>query len=284
VLVGYNVDPRNNVYKSSSYQYIQPFPNLRFAYKVNDRNKVSVSFNRRVDRPNEFDIRVFPKYDDAEIVKVGNPNLRPQYTYSIELGYKTNWKTGYFYTAAFHKLADGTLTRIRTIVPGSTVLYAIMQNAGRSYNTGLEALLSQDITKLFSFNLNTVVYHNRIDAFSVVNKYPEANTYTSATEQTISGNVKLNMFFHLPLKFELQLTGIYLAPDLIPQGKIGQRFSLDLGLKKTIQKGKGELFLNATDLLNTMVIKETYRGNGFDYVGRDYYETQVVRLGYNYKF
>lgn len=284
VNVNYKVDPNHNTYKSDGYQYIQPFPNFRFAYKINDKNKLSLFFSRRVDRPNEFDIRVFPKYDDAEIVKVGNPGLRPQYTYSFELGYKTNWKSGYFYSAAFHKLGDGTLTRIRTIVPGSTIVYSVMQNAGRSYNTGLEVMLSQDITKYFTFNLNMTGYHNRINTFSVTNQYPTPTEYTAPMEQIISGNVKLNTFFHLPLKFEIQLSGVYYAPDLIPQGKIGQRFSLDLGVKKTIQKGKGELFLNATDLANTMVIKEELRGNGFNYLGYDYYETQVIRFGYYYKF
>ena len=68
------------------------------------------------------------------------------------------------------------------------------------------------------------------------------------------------------------------------QGKIGQRFSLDLGLKKSIQKGKGELFFNANDLFNTMVIKRTIQGNGFSYTSDDYYETQVICLGYSYKF
>ncbi len=284
VNVNYKVDPNHNTYKSDGYQYIQPFPNFRFAYKINDKNKLSLFFSRRVDRPNEFDIRVFPKYDDAEIVKVGNPGLRPQYTYSLELGYKTNWKSGYFYSAAFHKLGDGTLTRIRTIVPCSTIVYSVMQNAGRSYNTGLEVMLSQDITKYFTFNLNMTGYHNRINQFSVTNQYPTPTEYTAPMEQIISGNVKLNTFFHLPLKFEIQLSGVYYAPDLIPQGRIGQRFSLDLGLKKTIQKGKGELFLNATDLANTMVIKEELRGNGFNYLGYDYYETQVIRFGYYYKF
>ncbi len=284
VNVNYKVDPNHNTYKSDGYQYIQPFPNFRFAYKINDKNKLSLFFSRRVDRPNEFDIRVFPKYDDAEIVKVGNPGLHPQYTYSLELGYKTNWKSGYFYSAAFHKLGDGTLTRIRTIVPGSIIVYSVMQNAGRRYNTGLEVMLSQDITKYFTFNLNMTGYHNRINQFSVTNQYPTLTEYTAPMEQIISGNVKLNTFFHLPLKFEIQLSGAYYAPDLIPQGRIGQRFSLDLGLKKTIQKGKGELFLNATDLANTMVIKEELRGNGFNYLGYDYYETQVIRFGYYYKF
>ncbi|WP_300976846.1 outer membrane beta-barrel protein, partial [Flavobacterium sp.] len=74
------------------------------------------------------------------------------------------------------------------------------------------------------------------------------------------------------------------APDIIPQGKIKSRFSLDLGLKKAIQKGKGELFFNATDLLNTMIIKKDINGQGFNYTSNDYYETQVIRLGYSYKF
>ena len=77
---------------------------------------------------------------------------------------------------------------------------------------------------------------------------------------------------------------IYIAPDLIPQGKIDQRFSLDLGMKKAIQKGKGELFLNFTGMLNTMVTRKEINGNGFSYVSADYYETQVMRVGYGLKF
>lgn len=284
VNINYVVGSIHPTYKTDGYNYTQPFPNVRLAYKINDNNKLSLFYNRRVDRPNEVDIRIFPKYDDAEIIKVGNPALRPQFTHLIELGYKTNWESGYFYSAAYHRLADGTITRIRTIVPNTTLIYSVMQNAGRSYATGLDITLSQDITKLLSFNLNLNGYHNRLNAFTVLNKYPQETTYSSPTRQIFSGNAKLNTFFHLPLKFEIQLSAIYLAPDLIPQGKIGHRFALNLGVKKVIQKGKGELFLNATDLANTMVTREDIRGNGFNYVGYDYYETQVIRIGYSYKF
>lgn len=280
----YQVNPNHNTYKSDGYNYTQPFPNARLAYKLNDNNKISLFYNRRVDRPNEVDIRIFPKYDDAEIIKVGNPGLRPQYTNTYELGYKTTWKNGYFYSAAYHRQKYNTLTRIRTIVPGSTVIYSVMQNAGNSHSTGLDMTFSQDITKLFSFNFNVNGYQNKFDAYTVLNKYPESNTYSSPAREIISGNVKLNTFFHLPKKYEVQLSAIYLGADLISQGKIGQRFTLDFGVKKTIQKDKGELFLNATDLLNTMIVKEEIRGNGFNYLGYDYYETQVIRVGYNYKF
>ncbi len=279
----YKVNPNHNTYKSNGYSYTQPFPNVRLAFKINDKNKLSVFYNRRVDRPNEVDIRIFPKYDDAEIIKIGNPALRPQFTNLFEVGYKTSWQKGFFYTAVYHRLADGTITRIAS-ADSTKLIYSIMQNAGRSYNTGIEIVISQNITKWFLLNFNLNAYNNKIDAFSVVNLYPVSNTFTASAQEIYSGNAKLNCTFKLPKNFDFQLTGIYLAPDIIPQGEIGERFSLDIGMKKTIQKGKGELFLNATDILNTMQIKKNIQGDGFKYVSTDYYETQVIRIGYNYKF
>ena len=280
----YKVNPDHNTYKSDGYNYTQPFPNVRLAYKINDDNKISLFYNRRVDRPNEVDIRIFPKYDDAEIIKVGNPALRPQFTNSYELGYKTNLKKGYFYSALYHRSTQGTITRIATQVPPATLIYTVFQNAGQSSNTGIEMVLQQDFSKVVSFNTNINLYRNVIDAFSVENKYPVPSLYTAAKESFTSGNIKLNGIFHLPKKTDIQITGIYLAPDIIPQGKIGTRFSVDMGIKKQIQSGKGELFFNASDLFNTLKIEKEINGNGFKLSSTDYNETQVFRLGYSYKF
>ncbi|WP_425504315.1 TonB-dependent receptor domain-containing protein [Rhabdobacter roseus] len=280
----YVVDPNHPTYQSDGYSYTQPFPNVRLAYKLNERNKLSLFYNRRVDRPNEVDIRIFPKYDDAEIIKVGNPALGAQFTNTFELGFRAGLNRGYFYTALYHRQADGTITRIGSTVPGSTIIYNIFQNAGRSYNTGLEVVFSQEISKALSFNLNLNGYRNQIDAFTVRNLYPVPNTFTAARQEMFSGNVKLNSTLRLPKGLDAQLTAIYLAPDLVPQGRIGSRFSLDAGVKKTLNKGRDELFINATDLLNTMVIRKTVNGQGFSYVSNDYYETQVIRVGYTRKF
>jgi len=284
VKIQYDVNPNHSTYKSDGYHYTQPFPNMRLAYKLNDNNKLSVFYNRRVDRPNEVDIRIFPKYDDAEIIKVGNPALRPQFTNSIELGYKNTWNSGYFYSALYHRFADGTITRISSTVLGSTLIYAIFQNAGKSYNTGLEAIFDQKVSNVYSFNINGNLYRNQINAFTAENLYPEPNTFSADQQSAISGNLKLNNTFRFVKGWDAQLTAVYLAPDIIPQGKILSRFSVDAGLKKSVQKGKGEIFFNATDLLNTMVIKRKIDGIGFNYTSDDYYETQVIRLGYSYKF
>ncbi|GAB3344007.1 TonB-dependent receptor [Marivirga atlantica] len=280
----YNVDPNHNTYKSDGYNYFQPFPNARLTYKVNDRNKLSAFYNRRVDRPDEVDIRIFPKYDDAEIIKVGNPSLRPQFTNSFELGYKNDWNKGYFYGAAYHRISDGTITRVATTVDTTNLIYNISQNAGKSNNTGVEVVISQELSDKININLNLNGYYNQIDAFTVINQYPVENTFTAEQQEIYSGNIKLNTNFIFGKNIEAQLTAIYLSPDIIPQGTIDSRFSLDLGIKRGVQKGKGELFLNATDLLNTMVIQKKINGNNFSYTSKDYYETQVIRIGYNYKF
>ena len=94
----------------------------------------------------------------------------------------------------------------------------------------------------------------------------------------------MNAVIRLPREWQTQVSSVYLAPDLLPQGRIGSRFSLDVGMKKSVQQGKGEIVVNATDLLNTNQARRTIRGTDFRLVSTDYLETQVIRVGYNWKF
>lgn len=280
----YEVNANHPTYRTDGYSFFEPFPNFRFAYKINENNKISLFYNRRIDRPNEVDIRIFPKYDDAEIIKVGNPALRPQFTNLVELGFKRNLKKGYLYSAIYHRFANATITRIASTVPSSNLIYAIFQNVNKSSNTGIEMVISQDIAKWYSSNINLNAYYNQIGAFTVQNLYPQPNAFSAAKQDVFSGNIKWNNKLQLSKNLDAQVSAIYLAPDIIPQGKIKSRFSIDLGVKKSVQNGKGEFFINATDLLNTLVIKKEIQGQDFSYTSNDYYETQVIRLGYNYKF
>lgn len=284
VQLDYDVNPNHNTYKSDGYRYVQPFPNVRAAWKFDESNKLSLFFNQRVDRPNEVDIRIFPKYDEPELIKVGNPALKPQFSTSIELGYKTSWSKGSLYAAAYHRIVDGTITRIATQAPGSTLLYNVFQNAGRSWSTGGEVVWQQSVTSNLLLNANANVYRRRVDAFTVVNLYPVPVTYSAAREQLTSGNVKLNATVTLARDWKVQLSNVYLAPDLLPQGRLGSRYALDIGVKKSMQRGRGEFVVNATDLLNTNQAERTIRGSNFRLVSTDYLETQVVRVGYSWKY
>jgi outer membrane receptor protein involved in Fe transport len=282
--LAYDVNPDHNTYRSDGYRYLQPFPNVRAAYKFDDANKLSVFFNRRVDRPNEVDIRIFPKYDEPELIKVGNPALQPQYATSAEVGYKTSWSGGSLYAAGYLRVVDGTITRIATQVPGSVLLYNVFQNAGRSRSAGSEVVWQQTVSPRLSLTANASVYHRANDAFSVVNQYPTPVRFSAPRQSLTSGNIKLVAVGGLPYGWQAQLAQLYLAPDLLPQGRIDSRYSLDLGLKKSVQRGQGEVVINATDLLSTMQARRTTQGVGFTLTSIDYLETQVVRVGYSRKF
>ena len=231
-----------------------------------------------------MDIRIFPKYDEPELLKVGNPTLRPQFTNSFEIGYRNNWNKGSLYTSVYHKITDATITRIATIVPGNTLIYNIFQNAGKSVATGIETVWQQEFSKKWASNLGVTIYRNTIRAFTVQNKYPLPTVYSASEENITSGNLKLNNTIRLPRTADLQLSVVYLAPDLLPQGKIESRFSIDFGFKKLVQQGKREWFVNATDVLGTLRIKRQIRGNVFTYNSTDYLESQVFRVGYGWKF
>ena len=92
----------------------------------------------------------------------------------------------------------------------------------------------------------------------------------------------MNLAWTLGKGIESQWTVNYFAPDLVPQGKIGSRFWVDFGLKKSVRRG--EWFLNATDVFNTLRLKKTITGAGFVLESTDFYETQVFRGGYSWKF
>jgi len=84
-----------------------------------------------IDRPGEPELRLFPKYDDPELLKVGNPYLRPRFTQTFELAYRTVWNTGSLFLAGFHRIIDDPFQRIYSIdstSAGNAIVNKIYQN------------------------------------------------------------------------------------------------------------------------------------------------------------
>ncbi len=284
VEVDYLVDPNHSVYRSDGFSYVDLFPSVRATRLLPGDVRVSAHYNRRVDRPEESALRVFPTYANPEILVLGNPGLEPQFTQSMELGFRKAWGDGYISSVGYHRITDNLMTRIITQVPGTERLTSISQNADKGFNTGLETVLSQRFGNKFNLNASANLYQNRIGGFTIVNAYPNNLTYSREEESNYTGNVKLNGLFKLATGLDVQVTGTYLAADIIPQGKIFPRYSMDIGLNWKVQGGQGELFVNASDLFSTLVTEQELEGTGFVLRSKDYYETQVLRIGYQYRF
>lgn len=284
--VKYKIDERNNYYKSNdSYSKFDLFPNVRFTIKMNELNKLSLFYNRRVDRPGEFDLRPFPKYDDPEILKTGNPYLRPQYTQSFEAAYKTIWNSGSFFISGYYKHIDDIFTRIYVSDKNDqNLIHSITQNLNNGYNWGTEAVFEQSFGNAFNCNASFNWYRNVINAFEGSVIYPQSQDYTFAKKTSNTWNMKVNGTLKLKDNFAFQASFIYYAPDIIPQGEVKSRSSLDLGISKKALNNKLEFTLAATDLLNDFGLRQTINGQDFTMSRENYYETQVITIGAKYHF
>ena len=283
--VDYLVDPNHSTYESDGYDYFGVFPSLRAAYLFNDANNISFFYNRRVDRPAESQLRAFPHYSDPEILNLGNPGLQPQFTNSLELAYKRTYQEGYLYLAAYTRNSKQLITTIITKVGDEEDrLVRIDQNADKGSNRGVELAWSHSWSSNFRMNINSNFYENTIGAFSLSNAYPKITEFSQERQRSWTGNVKAGTTISLLANIQLQLSFIYFAPDIIPQGEIFERYGMDFGLRMPIQEERGEIFLNGSDVFNTMRVKTSIEGSDFLLQSSDYYETQVFRAGYQYRF
>jgi len=285
--VFYDISPENIYYKQNdSYSYFELFPNVRFTSKLNAYNILSVYFNRRVDRPGEAELRIFPKYDDPELLKVGNPYLRPQFTQSFELAYKHLWNLGSVFISGYYRIINDPYMRVYSIDnsnPQYSIVNKIYQNTGRASNTGMELLLSQQMAKVWKLSGSITGYNNVNDAYVGTLLFPYERPFSIEETSDVTWDFKVNNQFVLPKQVQIQLTAVYYGPKNLPQGNQWARSSIDAGLKKSVFKGKGEITFSASDIFNNFGIKQEYKEDGFTALYENYYETQVFRIGLKYK-
>ena len=175
----------NPYFSEDRYDYFSLFPNVRLTLKINKSNKLSVFFNRRIDRPGEDILRIFPKYDDPELLKIGNPSLRPQFTRNFELAHKYLWQKGSFYTSLYHKIIDDYYTRIYIQDPlHSEITIKAYDNLGKATNSGLEITFDQMILKQWKISASANIYVNTIFAHSGLHRISGApNLFDHKTDR-----------------------------------------------------------------------------------------------------
>lgn len=282
--VKYEIAPENIYYNppTDSYDYFDLFPNIRLTYKMHPMHRLSVFYNKRIDRPGEADLRIFPKYDDPELLKVGNPYLRPQYTHNVELAYKFLWSGGSVFVAGYHKRISDSFSRIYAIDERSaeqSIINKVYQNTGKSTHTGAELVFDQTVAKWWSLSGSVNVYRNAIDAYTGTIYFPYERPFTIGRHSDSPWYAKLNSQFAVWNDMKIQLSGSYFSSKATVQGRELSRWGMDMGIKKTILGGKMELTLSATDLFNTMGIRQQIDGDGFKALYENFYETQIISLG-----
>ncbi|MEJ7739538.1 MAG: outer membrane beta-barrel protein [Chitinophagaceae bacterium] len=190
------------------------FPSIFLSKQLNNDQELQLNVTRRINRPNFFQLFPFTDYSDSLNLSRGNPNLKPEFTYSAELAYqKTFSGSNTFLASAYFKYTDQLITRYQekevNPVSGKENLINTFINARSSYIGGLELIHRQTMSKWWELtgNLNLFTSKINIDDQSVPD---QDNIYSWSGE--------LNNTFKLPANFSVQLSGEYRSKTILPPG------------------------------------------------------------------
>jgi len=114
--------------------------------------------------------------------------------------------------------------------------------------------------------------------------FPSAQAYSIEKRTDTPMFAKMTNQVSLPDNLRIEITGQYFSGRNIGQGRELSRGGIDLGLKKSFAGNRLEMNLSATDIINTLGIRQEIEGQGFSVKYENYYETQVFSLNCKYKF
>ena len=286
--VAYTIPEENIYYEGSdAYDYFEVFPNVKLTVRLSGENRLIAAYNRRIDRPGEPELRIFPKYDDPELLKVGNPFLRPQLTNVYELGFGRSWEGGSASVALYQRDIADAFQRIFAIDdsnPNYDVVNKIFENAGNSTQTGIEVILEQQIRAPWRVSGSVNWFTNDIDAFETTLLFPRPRPFALAASTEDTWDFTINNQIQLPRAVELQLSYIYYAGRNVPQGRERARSSLDLAATWPIMNERAELVFTFTDILNDFAVEREVDGQGFSALYQNFLESQVATIGVRTRF
>jgi outer membrane receptor protein involved in Fe transport len=196
----------------SNHYPISLFPSAFLTQKLNDDQSLQLNYTRRIDRPSFLQLSPYTDYSDSLNLSRGNPNLKPQFTNSLEMAYQLNYQKNTFLASVYYKYTTDLITRYQTTevnpLTDSVVLINTFINANSSYIGGLELIGRNSLTSWWDLTTNLNIYTSKIDAGDSI---PTASA-------SFSWFAKINTTFKLPKNLTLQITGDYTSKTVLPPG------------------------------------------------------------------
>ena len=162
--------------------YTNLFPTMYLTYDVNKNHSLTLSYGRRIERPNYQDLNPFVWFLDSLTYRQGNPYLLPQYANNIEFRhtYKGRYTTTLNYTRT-----DDVISQLLKQNTEQKITFLTTDNVARFTNIGIAINAPFTVVKGWNVNLFVNVYNNRYQGV-YFNSYTGKNdpidlNYTSAT-------------------------------------------------------------------------------------------------------
>ena len=211
------------------------FPSAFVSYSIDKKNSLTVSYSRRITRPNYQDLNPFTYFLDSLSYRQGNPYLLPQFTHNIELSH--SYKGKLITTLNYNNTTD-VISQIFKQNTQTKIVYFTADNVARFTNMGISITAPIPVTKWWNANLFTNVYNNHYKG--IYNGSELDIAYTSFT-------VNLTNTFTIKKGFTAELSGFYRGKG-VDQLTINEPiYQMSLGGQKNILKNKATVRLNIRD-------------------------------------
>ena len=267
-------------YISNRRDYLNLFPSAFATYSFSELASIQLSYSRRVRRPGFRELNPFRSFSDARNIRLGNPNLDPEFTHSLELGYLRNFTKGSLTSSLFYRHTDGVIQWYRSSINDSDTTFSQPVNLGTRRDLGVEFVLSYDPFKWWTINQSFNVFRSVTEADLVEQALANER---NLSVKTFGWQARLNSRMKFGNGLNFQQTFFYMAPQEIPQGRRLAMYMLNLGLSKDILKDKGTLTLSVDDLLNSRKWRSETETANFHSNSEFQWRRRTLTLSLNYR-
>ncbi|ASZ14121.1 TonB-dependent receptor [Chitinophaga pendula] len=252
--------------------YLDYFPNASIDHKINDKNKLMLSYNKRINRPNYGQLNEFIYFLDKYTYFRGNSALTPEYTHNVELGY--TFKDKYIATLGYSRTNDlfdeWLLVDEKTKVTTST-----SRNLGTQETYSLNLTLPFDPVKWWNSSNNVGGYYNYYNINDPIKPF---------TRSAVAYSFNSTNTFTLPKDYKLELSGWYESPNVYSIWRAKAMWSANIGVQKTVLQKKGTIKVNLNDIFASNRFRATAEYNDVYLRVNNRWQNRTLNVSFTYRF
>ncbi|HEU4901916.1 MAG TPA: outer membrane beta-barrel family protein, partial [Flavisolibacter sp.] len=247
-------------------------PSAFVSYGINKNNQLTLSYSRRITRPNYRDLNPFTFFLDSLTYQVGNPYLLPQFTHNMELSYA--FKSRFIVTVNYNNTSD-VISQILRQNNEKKITFLTAENVAKFRNIGLSITAPVTVTKWWNTNLFTNIYNNHYQG--VYNTKPLDVGFTS-----FSAN--LTNTFQVGKGLTTELSGFYRYRTVEQLAVVEPLYQMSVAASKQIMQGRGTVRLNIRDPFAWMHFNGENKYGDIDMRFNNHPDTRQVTATFTLRF
>ena len=252
--------------------YFQLFPAVFINKKLDKNNTFSLSYSRRIDRPDYQTLNPFRYYLDPYTYEEGNPYLQPQISNTVNLSYA--YKSLLIASLSYGHVSD-VMTQVLKQDDSALITYQTMENLAQMQNVGLNVSLSIPITSWWMSNNSVNVFYNAFRGNFL-------GAYLNFEKTAFTVNTTNS--FTLGKGFSAELSGYYNSSMQWSIFTIQPQYSVSAGIQKTLMKDKATIKLNVNDIFRTQHSYASVRYQNLDVTAANHWDSQRIGLTFTWRF